>query len=201
MSQTAVVSAGAYLSAFAQVLDRIEVTAGDGRALATDEAIQSIVDRLVSLKGSPRKALLIGNGGSAAIVSHIHNDLCKAVGVRAMVFNEPPFLTAVANDDGYHDVFHRPVDLWSDHGDVLIAISSSGESENIVKAALRAKAKGCNVITFTGFNAGNRLRRIGDVNIYVPAATYGHVEMAHAVVAHCVTDFAMARTTIPSVER
>src|SRR4029450_8774875 len=118
-------------------------------------------------------ALLIANGGSAAIVSHLHNDLCKSVGMRAMVFHETSVLTAVANDDAYQDVFRRPVDLWADRGDVLIAVSSSGESENIVKAASLAKEKGCRVVTLTGLAPTNLLRRIGHVNIYVPSAAYG----------------------------
>jgi D-sedoheptulose 7-phosphate isomerase len=121
----------------------------------------------------------MGNGGSAAIVSHVHNDLCKAVGVRAVVFDDTPLLTALANDEGYHEVFRRPLELWADRGDLLIAVSSSGESENIVSAAASAKQKGCTLLTFTGFKPTNRLRQIGDFNIYVPAAHYGYVEIAH----------------------
>jgi len=187
--------ASAHFAAFARVLERIEVTDEEREAVPLDRGIDSIVDSIVALKDNGRKALLIGNGGSAAIVSHVHNDLCKAVGVRAIVFNETPFLTAMANDHGYHSVFHRPVDLWADRGDLLIAVSSSGESENIVTAAALAKEKGCRVFTFTGFGAGNRLRRIGDLNVYVPASEYGSVEMAHSVIAHFVTDMAMVRAS------
>jgi D-sedoheptulose 7-phosphate isomerase len=124
----------------------------------------------------------------------VHNVLCHAVGVRAIVFNEAPLLTAVANDHGYQDVFHRPIDLWADQHDVLIAVSSSGESPNIVKAATLAREKGCRVVTFTGFKPTNRLRQIGDVNVYVPASSYGYVEMAHSLISHCITDIAVMRT-------
>jgi D-sedoheptulose 7-phosphate isomerase len=185
-----------YLAEFSHALQRAEVTTLEGESLPLDEGIGRLIATVVALKAAGGKALLIGNGGSAAIVSHLHNDLCKAVGMRAMVFHETSLLTAVANDDGYHDVFRRPVDLWADHDDVLIAVSSSGESENIVKAASLAKEKGCRVVTLTGFAPTNRLRRIGDVNIYVPSSSYGYVEMAHSVIVHCVTDLAVMRTVV-----
>jgi D-sedoheptulose 7-phosphate isomerase len=188
---------GRYFTEFARVLERVEMTTRAGEPLPTDDGIGSVIEWIVSLKHQGGKALLIGNGGSAAIVSHMHNDLCKAVGVRAIVFNETPLLTALANDDGYHQVFHRPIELWADRHDVLIAVSSGGESENIVKAATLAREKGCRVVTFTGFAPTNRLRQIGDLNVYVPASAYGYVEMAHSVIAHCVTDIAVMRTTAP----
>jgi D-sedoheptulose 7-phosphate isomerase len=186
-----------YFSAFARLLDQVEITTARGEPVAVDDAVDSVVDSIVSVKESGAKVLLIGNGGSAAIVSHMQNDLCKTVGVRAMVFTEGPLLTATANDDGYHAVFHRPVELWADAQDLLIAVSSSGESENIVKAATAAKAKGCRVVTMTGFRPANRLRQLGNVNVYVPASTYGYVETAHALIAHCVTDIAVLRSAAP----
>ena len=186
-------SASRYLAGLARTFERVELTGGNGAPLSLDEGVARAVGFVVSLKAGG-KALLIGNGGSAAIVSHMHNDLCKAVGVRAMVFNEAPLLMALANDDGYHTVFHQPVALWADASDLLIAVSSSGESENIVKAAALAAEKGCRLLTFTGFKPTNRLRRLGDLNIYVPASTYGYVEMTHSVVGHCITDLAVART-------
>jgi D-sedoheptulose 7-phosphate isomerase len=182
-----------YFSAFARLLDQMEITTDRGAPVAVDDAVGSVVNLIVSVKDSGAKVLLIGNGGSAAIVSHMQNDLCKTVGVRAMVFTEGPLLTATANDDGYHAVFHRPVELWADRRDLLIAVSSSGESENIVKAAAAAKRKGCRIVTLTGFRTTNRLRQLGDVNVYVPASTYGYVETAHALFAHCVTDMAVLR--------
>jgi D-sedoheptulose 7-phosphate isomerase len=192
-----VVGAGSYLAAFSRLLECIEITTGRGEPLPLDEGIGSVVEAIVSLKNRSGKAFLIGNGGSAAIVSHVHNDLCKSVGIRSIVFNETPLLTALANDYGYAAVFQRPVDLWADRDDLLIAVSSSGESENILKAAATAREKGCRLITFTGFAPANRLRQLGDVNVYVPASDYGHVEMSHSVVAHCITDMAAMRASAP----
>ena len=186
-------SGRAYLATLADLFERIEATDRAGQAMSIDDAIEGVVGFVLELKDSSKKAMLIGNGGSAAIVSHIHTDLSKAVGVRAMVYNEPPFLTAMANDDGYETVFRRPVELWAEPGDVLIAISSSGESASILQPVVVAREKGCRIVTFSGFKPANRLRQLGDVNFYVPAATYGHVEMTHAILGHCVTDFAMKR--------
>jgi D-sedoheptulose 7-phosphate isomerase len=185
--------ANIYLAGFGRLLERVEVTARGGEPLTLDRGVASAIDLLISVRDRGGKALLIGNGGSAAIVSHMHNDLCKSVRMRAVVFHEPPLLTALANDDGYQTVFAYPVGLWADQGDLLIAVSSSGESANIVKAAEAAHAKGCVLLTFTGFQPTNRLRQAGDLNIYVPSPDYGYVEMAHSLVAHYVTDTAKMR--------
>ncbi len=193
MALKAGTSPSGYFSTFARLFDRVEITNREGRALPMDEGMGAAIDLVLSLKGGPGKAMVIGNGGSAAIASHLHNDLSKAVRVRAMVFNEPPLLTALANDDGYHTVFHTPLKLWADRGDLLIAVSSSGESRSIVDAAALCAERGCRVLTFSGFEPTNRLRRLGDVNVYVPSGEYGFVEMAHSVIGHCMTDLAIMR--------
>ena len=186
-------SPSGYFSTFAALFEQVEITSRDGRRLPVDDGMSAAIGLLLSLKEGIGKAMVIGNGGSAAIASHMHNDLSKAVRVRAMVFNEPSLLTALANDDGYHTVFHTPLKLWADRGDVLIAVSSSGESESIVSAAKLCAERGCRVLTFTGFKPGNRLRQLGDVNVYVPSAEYGFVEMAHSVIGHCMTDLTIMR--------
>ena len=188
----------AYFAGFSRALELVEVTTHERQSLSVEEGLRSVVDLIVALKCEGGKALLIGNGGSAAIVSHVHNDLCKAVGLRAIVFGDAPLLTALANDDGYQEVFNRPVGLWADRHDLLIAVSSSGESKNIVSAATFAREKGCHLVTFTGFKPNNRLRQLGDLNVYVPVSHYGYVEMAHSVIAHFVTDTAVMRTAAPN---
>src|SRR5437763_1222230 len=91
-------SPSGYFSAFARLFDDVEITARDGRPLPIDDGMSAAISLVMSLKDGPGKAMVIGNGGSAAIASHLHNDLSKAVRVRAMVFNEPALLTALAND-------------------------------------------------------------------------------------------------------
>ena len=139
--------------------------------------------------------MIIGNGGSAAIASHMHNDLCKAVGIRAIIFNEPSLLTALSNDHGYGCVFERPIELWADSGDLLLAISSSGQSENILRAVRASLAPGCQVITLSGFKSDNPLRGMGHLNFYVPAQDYGLVELVHSGLTHFLTDRSMTSQT------
>ncbi|HEX8098330.1 MAG TPA: SIS domain-containing protein [Pyrinomonadaceae bacterium] len=184
-------TAADYLQELSDLLLGARVTDREGRALSLEEGSARGVEMILGVGGSARKMMLIGNGGSAAIVSHIQNDLCKAVGVRAMVFNDQSLLTALANDDGYETVFETPVSLWAEPGDLLLAVSSSGRSENILRGARAAADRGCNVITLSGFNAENPLRGMGDLNFYVASHVYGYVEIAHSALAHLLTDRAM----------
>ncbi len=119
--------------------------------------------------------MITGNGGSAAIASHMQNDLCDSGAMAAIVFNEPPFLTAISNDHGYENFFETATGLWAQEGDVLIAISSSGRSKNILKAVEFCLAKGVKVITFSGFEERNPLRPLGHLNFYVASREYGMV--------------------------
>jgi D-sedoheptulose 7-phosphate isomerase len=172
----------------ADLLVNVLVTDHEGRTFSSKDGISQVLDSLLHLQG---KAIIIGNGGSAAIASHLNNDLCNAVGVRSMVFNDPSQLTALSNDHGYNVVFERPTEMWGDAGDVFIAISSSGQSENILRATKAARKRGCHVFTFSGFEKKNPLRQLGHLNFYIPSTSYGEVEVAHMSLTHYVTDCAM----------
>ena len=177
-----------YFQRLSKLMFSIEVTDGDGASVTLDQGLDEGVRMILDVGIEHRKIMLAGNGGSAAIVSHVQNDLCKAVGVRALVFTEQPLLTALANDDGYGSVFERPIRLWAEPGDLLLTVSSSGKSENIVRAIAAATDKECQVITFSGFNPGNPSRRMGNLNFYVPSDIYGLVETVHTALAHYLTD-------------
>ena len=181
--------ASEYLRALHEVSTRVQVSDAFGRAVPFDEGVSRGVELLRSLRTNNKKVLLIGNGGSAAIAAHMQVDLCNAGGLRALVFNDVPVLTATSNDFGYETVFERPSQLWIDDGDALIAVSSSGHSENIVRAARTCAQDTCHVITMSGFDPGNRLRTSGHLNFYVPSSSYGLVELAHGALAHIITDF------------
>ena len=185
-------SVTAYLAELARVLQDVTVTTDRQRAVQADVAARQAVEKILGARSRRGKVLVIGNGGSAAIASHLHNDLTKAVGVRALVFNEQPLLTALANDEGYANVFARPIELWTDAGDVLIAISSSGNSPNIVNGTAAALRHGASVVTFSGFTPDNSLRALGHLNFYVPCDHYGLVEQAHSVLTHHLSDAAAA---------
>lgn len=182
--------ASLYLDTLTKILLQIEVTYNQNEILSLDEGTQKIIDQIIAIKFSNRKVMIVGNGGSAAIASHIHNDLCKSVGMRAMVFNETPLLTAFSNDLSYAVAFENLVNLWADNGDMLIAISSSGKSENILRAAKSASAKGCIVVTLSGFKNDNPLRYMGQMNFFVPSSEYGYVELIHSILAHYISDAA-----------
>ena len=185
-------SAEQHFEHLSELLLGMQVTDGQGEGLSLDEGAAQAVDLIMSAHSAGNKVMVIGNGGSAAIASHAHNDLCKAAGVRTLVFNEPPLLTALANDSGYGSVFEWPVEVWAEQSDVLLAISSSGHSESILRPVQAALKLGCWVITLSGFAMDNPLRGMGHINFYVASSEYGEVEAAHSVVMHFLTDFASA---------
>lgn len=173
-----------YIDAFVTALLRVQVT---GTAQDVHEGMTRCVEILTTMHEAGGEVHLIGNGGSAAIVAHAQNDFVKGAGIRARLCQDVPLLTAYANDLGY-DATLDPMALWMKPTDVLIAVSSSGESENILSAVRAAKKRHLVIVTLTGFRPTNMLRRMGDLNFYVPSAHYGSVELAHATLLHCLTD-------------
>lgn len=169
------------------------VTNSFGRLMPLDEGAQAVVKTILSAYVHGFKIMVIGNGGSAAIAEHMHNDLSKSVGVQALVFADISLMTALSNDDGYETVYEQPVKMWASDGDILFAISSSGSSENILRAVQAAKQCGCKIVTLSGFKRSNPLRKIGDLNFFVPIEDYGIVESVHGVLTHYFTDSAAAQ--------
>lgn len=169
-------------------LGEVQVTDGAGAGLDFASGAAGAVELFVERARGGRKLMFVGNGASAAIASHQSVDYWKTGGVRAMAFNDPALLTCVGNDHGYARVFEKPVEMFADRGDVLVAISSSGRSENILAAARAARKRDCRVVTLSGFDPANPLRGLGDLNFYVPAKSYGHVEIAHLAILHGILD-------------
>jgi len=178
----------AYLNTLAELSLSTQATDQGAAALSLDEGAERALQMILSTGAASRKIMLAGNGGSAALVSHMQNDICKAVGVRGMVFTEQPLLTALTNDDGYEAAFERPVQLWAEPGDLMLTVSSSGSSVNLLRAAHAALERDCRLITLTGFRPDNPLRQLGDINFYVSSDVYGYVETAHAALTHFMTD-------------
>ncbi len=160
--------------------------AGKGGFYGGVRAAAGLVRRLTSAGG---KVMFVGNGASAAISSHQAADYLKNGGMRALAFNDAALLTCISNDISFERVFEKPVSLFAGRGDVLVAISSSGRSANVVRAARAARAAGCAVITLTGFSPANPLRRLGDINFHVPSRLYGHVEVLHHSICHCILEY------------
>lgn len=172
----------------AGLFSKIESQDKAGKRLSLDNAIEGAIKLIILRSKKGNKVFCIGNGGSASIASHISIDLLKNAGIRSLTFNDTSLLTCLSNDLGYEYVFEKPIALWAEKGDMLFSISSSGKSKNILNATCRAKQKGCLIITLSGFNHDNPLRKMGDINFYVPSHSYGLVEISHLALSHFIVD-------------
>lgn len=147
--------------------------------------------RSVSARGN--KVIIAGNGGSAAMASHVAVDLTKAAKIRAINFNEADLITCFANDYGYEKWVEKAIELYGDKNDLVILISSSGKSPNIVNAALKAKEMGLPVITFSGFDRNNPLNQLGNLNFWVDSRGYNIVEMTHHIWLVAIIDYIIGK--------
>ncbi len=186
------------VSNYFQELDRLIlsciVTDADGAPMSLDHGCAEALIMFDELKASGRKIMLVGNGGSAAIASHEALDFWNAGAIKATAFNDSAQLTCLSNDYGYDLVYSKAVEMFADPGDLLIAISSSGKSVNILNAVSAARAKNCSVITYSGFAQENPLRAGGDLNFYLQSTSYGHVEVGHLALIHYLTDMVKMNT-------
>jgi D-sedoheptulose 7-phosphate isomerase len=130
----------------------------------------------------------VGNGGSNAICSHMMEDYAKIGKFRTFSFSDPALITCFANDYGYENAMAEWLSIYCQKGDLLIAISSSGNSKNIINAAQAAIKYGGKVITLSGFKPGNNLMKLGEVNFHLPIENYGVVECFHQVILHALLD-------------
>ncbi|MDR1616234.1 MAG: SIS domain-containing protein [Syntrophomonadaceae bacterium] len=169
------------------VIEAARVTERHGKPLDLAQAAEDLGDLFIRRRDAG-KIIALGNGGSAAIASHTVNDLCKNCRVPALCFSDYALLTCLANDCGYENAYKEAVNLMADVDDIIIAISSSGKSANILNAAEAALNKGCYLLTLSGFDGDNPLRKMGDVNVYIPSPRYGLVEMSHQAILHMITD-------------
>ncbi len=191
----------AYFEALACVNTATEATDPNGHPMPIDEAVDWAVARARRAHADGNKLMFIGNGGSAAIASHLAIDFSKNGGMRACAFNDGAALTCLANDLGYENVFAHQIALHGRPGDLLVAISSSGCSANILNGVEAARLGGAEVMTMSGFKPDNPLRAMGGVNLYVPSMEYGFVEISHLTLGHAILDLAMGwgkETAAPS---
>jgi D-sedoheptulose 7-phosphate isomerase len=181
----------AYFEVLKRTLTSAEVSRADGAPITIGEAVQSIVSDMRQAHDVGRKLMFVGNGGSAGICSHMATDYSKNGKIRSMAFNDSSALTCIGNDLGYERVFAEQIEFHGNPGDILIAISSSGRSPNILNAVETAKKKSCKVVTLSGFESDNPLRRAGDLNIFLLNKEYGFVEVGHLAILHAVLDLHM----------
>jgi D-sedoheptulose 7-phosphate isomerase len=152
------------------------------------DALDRATEVSLNVKRAERNVFFIGNGASASIASHMAADWLKNAGIAAQCFNDGALTTCLANDLGYDQVFAKPLSLHGRCGDILFAISSSGQSPSILRGVEQAKARGVGVVTLSGFRPDNPLRAMGNVNFYVPSDNYGVVEVCHHAICHAILD-------------
>lgn len=164
----------------------------------SETTLRQLIDTknlLLEMSRLGKKAVIVGNGGSAAMASHMAVDLTKNASTRAINFNEADLLTCFSNDFGYENAYSKAVEFYGDEDDVLIAISSSGCSENILNAVAAArKKKFASVITFSGMDHDNPLSKQGDINFWVNSRAYNLIENTHQVWMLSVVDLIIGKS-------
>lgn len=134
----------------------------------------------ITTKKNRKKILIFGNGGSAAIASHFSVDLTKNAKIRCTNYNESGLITCFSNDFGYERWVEMAIKYYGNKGDVLIVISSSGKSKNMINACIAArKKKFSKIITLTGHLVNNPVKKLGDINLWVNSKAYNYIENIH----------------------
>jgi len=183
-----------YLNVIDTALAKLEITSGDGSPVGQDQGFDTLCELAAQIRETKNVQYLVGNGASAAFANHMALDWTKNGKVMSHSFSDSALLTAMGNDLGYEEVFAVPLSQHAKRGDLLVAISSSGNSPNIVRAIEVAREAGMRVVTLSGLMPDNASRRLGDVNLYIPAKTYGVVECSHQVLLHVWLDKFMGIT-------
>ena len=179
--------------------DFVKVYLEDFSALVkpNDQIVEKIItakNTLVQAKKNNAKIMIFGNGGSAAIASHVSVDLTKSANIRSVNFNEADLITCFANDYGYERWIEKAIDFYADDKDILILISSSGKSQNMINACKAARNKKISkIITFTGHNKDNPLSKLGDINFWINSKAYNFVENTHQVWLLTIVDLIIGK--------
>jgi len=156
----------------------------DGSEYGADKGFKIWKELTIMVREEKRIIYLIGNGASASMASHFAADLAKNAHLHTEVFSDLSLISAISNDMGCKWVFAEPLRRRAKKGDMLLAISSSGASKNILCATEIARKMGLKIITLSAMSPQNPLRNKGFLNVYVPAETYGHAETCHAAILH-----------------
>jgi D-sedoheptulose 7-phosphate isomerase len=144
---------------------------------------------LKNIKKNNKKVIFVGNGGSAAMASHASVDFTKACKIRSINFNEADLLTCYANDYGYHNWVMEALKSYADKKDLVVLISSSGNSLNIINGAKYCLKNKIKFVTFTGFKKNSPLKKLSKLNFWVNSKKYNFVEMTHHIWILMAVDF------------
>ncbi len=176
------------MNRFSKLIGAGQFTDQTDAAIGTDDAILEVVEHLKQVRANNGRVYLLGNGGSAAIASHILIDLRNIGKICAMTLDEPTVMTCYTNDYGYEQAFSYQIDAFANERDFVIAISSSGYSKNIINAVNMAQKKSIASLTLSGFSSENELRQLGNWNYWLNDKHYGMVEVGHLFLLHHIID-------------
>lgn len=183
-----------YISELIEKLEQTEIWKEDIEKTSNyEEGIKTLVEMFTWHKRKQSNVFFVGNGGSAAIAIHMAADFMKNGGMNTYSLYDSAVTTMIGNDYGYEYIFSKPMGFLLKEDDLVVAISSSGNSKNIVNAIDEAKRKNAKVITFTGFEENNVAKQLGDINVYVPCRKYGIVESLHNLILQQIVDVIMER--------
>lgn len=180
-----------YIETLSKIVSTTMATNGRGEQMPLEATVRDIGAEMLATHERGNKIVFVGNGGSAGICGHMATDFSKNGGMRATALNDAATLTCLANDYGYEHVFAKQLEWHAAPGDLLVAISSSGQSENILNAVSAARNAGCRIVTLSGFRPDNPLRGLGDFNLYISSSEYGMVEVGHLAILHGILDIRM----------
>jgi len=157
-----------------------------------DKFDTELIDQSVKLIGKCRnlggKVYVVGNGGSSSIASHVSVDFAKVAEVPSDTFNNANLITCFANDYGHDNWVAEAIKAYTNKNDMLILISSSGTSKNIVNAAKYCNENNIPLLTLSGFKRDNPLSKLGDINIHVESESYNFIEMSHHIILVSIVD-------------
>jgi len=177
-----------YLAIFTETLKTLVISDNNGNILGEDVLWSILLQKLYEAKSKNATIYLVGNGGSNGIVSHASVDFLNTCKIKAVPLSDSSQLTCFANDYGYENIFAKPLDTLISQDDLLIAVSSSGSSKNIINAVKIAKSKDIFILTLSGFKQDNPLNHLGDVNLWINSTHYGMIEIAHTLLLHFISD-------------
>lgn len=177
-----------YKNTLYEKLEKTEVFKEIEEPQILKDNIEDIINIFLEVKKKDKKIIFIGNGGSAAIAEHMTIDFFKNGKMKTYNCYNSSVITCFGNDYGYEYIFSKQIDNIGEKEDLLVAISSSGNSDNIVNAILSAYKKDMKIITFSGFKNNNKIKMMGNYNIFVPIEHYGIVESIHNIILQYIVD-------------
>ena len=181
-----------YTEDLIETLNKTIITKGS-LEMSYAEGMKSIIDIFTKHKKAGSRIYFIGNGGSAAIASHMTADFMKNGGMNTVSLYDNAVTTCMGNDYGYEHVFSKPLSFLASEDDLLVAISSSGKSQNVINSIDIAMEKGMSIISCIGVDDDNPARNKSDVSVYIPSHKYGIVESIHNLILQEIVDLIMER--------